>query len=379
MHKTLFCLSLIFFITSCKKKVKEIKPISVLQEVAASTDSILNIPLSNPEKYKIQILFSRVYEKKDGSILFEKEDLGLNNSNYFYPASTVKLPIALLALEKIQKSSYSYTTPFFVEGDSMTTTIKDEINKIFAVSDNEAFNRLFEYLGTDYINKQLQEKKLTPSRICHRLSVNNADDRVSKAVIFTNDEDTLFNSGTQINNQVQRLNLKNTEIGIAYYDDEDLIEEPKNFNQKNYYSLVAMHKTLQKLFYPEAFSGEENFNLNNEHLDFIKQSMSDLPRTMGYDEVTYHDSYVKFFIYGDQKERIPEHIKIYNKVGMAYGFLIDNAYIHDELNDIKFFLTATIYVNENNTLNDDHYEYDEIGFPFLARLGRAVYEYELKK
>ena len=106
MHKTLFCLSLIFFITSCKKKVKEIKPISVLQEVAASTDSILNIPLSNPEKYKIQILFSRVYEKKDGSILFEKEDLGLNNSNYFYPASTVKLPIALLALEKIQKSLF---------------------------------------------------------------------------------------------------------------------------------------------------------------------------------------------------------------------------------------------------------------------------------
>ena len=64
---------------------------------------------------------------------------------------------------------------------------------------------------------------------------------------------------------------------------------------------------------------------------------------------------------------------------MAYGFLIDNAYIHDELNDIKFFLTATIYVNENNTLNDDQYEYDEICFPFLARLGRAVYEYELKK
>ena len=71
-------------------------------------------------------------------------------------------------------------------------------------------------------------------------------------------------------------------------------------------------------------------------------------------------------------------IRIYNKVGDAYGTITDVAYIKDKKNEIEFFLTATILVNENKIFNDDIYESDQIGIPFLAALGRAVLE-ELKK
>ena len=71
-------------------------------------------------------------------------------------------------------------------------------------------------------------------------------------------------------------------------------------------------------------------------------------------------------------------IRIYNKVGDAYGTITDVAYIKDKKNDIEFFLTATILVNENKIFNDDIYESDQIGIPFLAALGRAVLE-EIKK
>ena len=71
-------------------------------------------------------------------------------------------------------------------------------------------------------------------------------------------------------------------------------------------------------------------------------------------------------------------IRIYNKVGHAYGTITDVAYIKDKKNEIEFFLTATILVNENKIFNDDIYESDQIGIPFLAALGRAVLE-ELKK
>jgi hypothetical protein len=71
-------------------------------------------------------------------------------------------------------------------------------------------------------------------------------------------------------------------------------------------------------------------------------------------------------------------IRIYNKVGDAYGTITDVAYIKDKKNQIEFFLTATILVNENKIFNDDIYESDQIGIPFLAALGRAVLE-ELKK
>jgi hypothetical protein len=40
-------------------------------------------------------------------------------------------------------------------------------------------------------------------------------------------------------------------------------------------------------------------------------------------------------------------------------------------------LTATILVNENQIFNDGNYEYDTIGKPFLANLGRVIYEFEM--
>jgi len=66
-------------------------------------------------------------------------------------------------------------------------------------------------------------------------------------------------------------------------------------------------------------------------------------------------------------------------VGWAYGTLTDCAYFADVKNNIEFFLSATILVNENGIFNDSQYEYKEKGLPFLSKLGAAVYNYELKR
>ena len=100
---------------------------------------------------------------------------------------------------------------------------------------------------------------------------------------------------------------------------------------------------------------------------------------MNYKEDEFYDSYGKFFLYGDSKDRIPEQFKIYNKVGYAYGTLTETAYIVDEKAGIEFLLTATILVNKNEIFNDDTYEYEEIGIPFLAQLGREIYLQEHEK
>ena len=59
--------------------------------------------------------------------------------------------------------------------------------------------------------------------------------------------------------------------------------------------------------------------------------------------------------------------------------LTDVAYIVDSENSIEFMLAATIHVNANGIFNDGIYEYDELGFPFMAELGKQVYKYELSK
>jgi len=111
--------------------------------------------------------------------------------------------------------------------------------------------------------------------------------------------------------------------------------------------------------------------------------MSILPRESEYpsfpDYDKYYDGYCKFFLFGDTKRRIPDNIKIFNKIGLAYGFTIDNAYIVDLDNNVEFFLTAVIYSNSNEVMNDNVYDYETVSIPFLSELGRKIYNYELKR
>ena len=41
-------------------------------------------------------------------------------------------------------------------------------------------------------------------------------------------------------------------------------------------------------------------------------------------------------------------------------------------------LTTTILVNKDSIYNNDNYEYDTIGIPFLAQLGRELYKISLE-
>jgi hypothetical protein len=42
-------------------------------------------------------------------------------------------------------------------------------------------------------------------------------------------------------------------------------------------------------------------------------------------------------------------------------------------------VSATLLVNKDGIFNDDAYDYDAIGFPFMAELGRQLYAKNLKK
>src|SRR5690606_7971801 len=87
----------------------------------------------------------------------------------------------------------------------------------------------------------------------------------------------------------------------------------------------------------------------------------------------YPQAYARYLMF-DREESIPPNIRVFNKIGSAYGFLTDAAYIVDFDKGIEFILAATVYTNANETFNDGKYEYDEIGYPFLRDLGRAIYE-----
>ncbi len=160
-------------------------------------------------------------------------------------------------------------------------------------------------------------------------------------------------------------------------------QRPKDFAEKNAYGLQDQHDFVKNLMFPESAESERRLNLNEDDYRFLYQYMSMYPGESDIEAYRnsdqYPQGYVKFFMYGGNAKVITPHIRIFNKVGDAYGFLTDSAYIVDFENKIEFLLSATIYTNENQTFNDNKYEYDEIALPFLKNLGLAIYEIELER
>ncbi len=76
---------------------------------------------------------------------------------------------------------------------------------------------------------------------------------------------------------------------------------------------------------------------------------------------------------------MPSYVRVFNKVGWAYGFLTDVSYVVDFKNKVEFMLSSTLYVNSDEILNDNKYDYESVGWPFLYEIGQTIYRYELNR
>ena len=349
-----------------------------LISVLGSDDPYIRQVMDKVEQHELQIIYTRIDRQAD-SLILKDYTFQVDADRYFYPASTVKFPMAVAALEKLNElDSLNRNVRYYIEGDTVENTFAEDIIKIFAVSDNHANNRLLEFLGLDDINNRMIRRGVSPVRMAHRLGVHSDAVTTNPLVLYLDDSTTTV-SKPIVNQPPELLELKQIKKGRGYYAQDSLYLEPFDFGLKNYYPVASQHALLKRIMFPEYFDPEERFDLSQEQRDFLLEAMQILPREAGYDPADYYDGYCKFFLYGDSRGPIPDHINIYNKVGFAYGTLTDCAYIRDELNQVEFMITATLLVNQDGIFNDDAYEYDEVGIPFLAALGRELHQYELRR
>ncbi len=373
------------------------------QLLRQSGDSLLEQVLRHSQEHQLQLIYTQIDRDADNRPSFTSYAYGLDSQLYFYPASTVKMPAAFLALEKLNELAIpglDKDTPMLTgAGRPPQTAVREDttaadgwpsiahyIKKIFLVSDNDAYNRLYEFLGQEELNRRLVEKGYRHSRIIHRLSVSGFDaegNRYVNPVQFVAGDSVLYEQEESYSAFYPNLPLKEQVRGVAYMDnDGQIVPEPFDFRFKNYVALQDLHDMLQAVIFPEAVPPQRRFNLTEADYHFLWKYMSIPPKQSDYPAYPpdqYWDSYVKFFLFGDSKKPLPPHVRIFNKVGIAYGFITDVAYIVDFETGVEFLLCANLLVNRNQTFNDGQYEYDEIGYPTLARLGRLIYEFERKR
>ena len=355
----------------------------------------------NPLKYRVQILYTQINRDKHNKPSLKTYSYRTDSKEYFYPASTVKLAASVLALEKINalgldKNWFMYTRKSREGQQEITQDLSAEsgkpsvahyIKKILLVSDNEAYNRLYEFLGQKKFNQTMKSKGFKGVRFTHRLQVplTSFENQFTNPVEFVDTTGrTRYFQEAAFNDQAI-FSKKPILLGQGFMNSQGQIEhKPYDFTLKNAFPLATQHEFLQRLMLPEAFTKKKQFNLTQEDYAFLYQYMSQYPTETRYPnylmDSTFHSTYCKFIYYGsDTNEPLNKNLRIFNKVGDAYGFLLDNAYVVDFENQIEFMVSAVILCNEDEIFNDDVYEYDRVGFPFLKQLGQEIHGYEMKR
>ena len=375
----------------------------VAQEKQFSFQKIFSVSpylaqIANAEEHQVQIIYTQINRDKNNKPSFTSYEFGVNEELYFYPASTVKMPTAFLALQQLNELQLPLSvkmktganrfvqTAVAVDTSSVSNlpSVAHYIKKLFVVSDNDAYNRLYELLGQDYINTELHEKGFTNSFIKHRL-VGGYDgienQYVNPVWLYENDSILYHSPGGKRSFAFPEPNQRKLLRGKGYWNGEQTVYAPFQFAAKNSISLQNLHDQLQAVLFPEWLPAHQQFHLSPSHYSFLYEWMSKLPRQSKSPYYNLPDNYVKYILFGDEADEftIPDHIKVYNKVGSAYGFLTDVAYVIDTKEEVEFLLAVQLLVNENDIFNDGVYEYDEIGRPFMGKLGKAIHQFEINR
>lgn len=381
--------------TTHQNKMTDLTP--VLQGYSNKLDRIT----ASPEAFRAQVLISEVVTNKSGQMILKRHGYRVG-AEYFYPASTVKLCAAVAALQtvaQLQPSSLGTDladvpmeiAPLF-SGDAAQTneasnvqggyiTVAHEMRKISLVSDNLAFNRLYDLVGHEQLNRSMHELGLRSTVINHRLSETRTipDMRASAAVTFRVPSGEPILIPARHSKLMLTNDAANLLVGSGYMKGKELVKTPMDFSARNGISLVDLQDLLVKVARPDIDLGTPPLKLSASHRARLVQAMTEYPRESAnpvYAVKDFPDEYSKFLLPGIRRvfplTTPSERIECTGKIGRAYGFSIENSFVRNPANGRAVFVTAVIYTNEDGVLNDDKYEYETVADPFFADLGEIV-------
>ncbi|WP_343667729.1 serine hydrolase [Chitinophaga sp.] len=376
---------------------------SFLDSLLKSQATRLGPVFADPERYRLQIIYTRIDRDAQNHPQCTDFTYNLDKNAYFYPASTIKLAATALALEKlndlsirgldrhthmITKSLPGATPAALTDASSPSgfPTISNYIKKILLVSDNDAFNRLYEFIGQEAFNKSLWAKGYPGVQVRHRVGVTGIStekNRYTNAITFRRGRKVIYQQPIQYS--LLTFSPRQDQMGKAWYNEQhELVNAPMDASEKNRIWLSDLHSILKSIIFPDAVTKSQRFRLNDDDYGFLYHCMSAQPEESEqptFDPAAFHHNYVKFLLFGAGKNNhISGDVRSFNKPGWAYGTLTDVAYIADFAHGIEFMLSATVYVNDNTgILSDENYQFKQIGEPFMQALGELIYNYERQR
>ena len=383
----------------------------IAQKTSRYLDSLLRASLPkynsvfNNSKYKLQVIYTQITRNASNAPSFRTFYWHADSMQFFYPASLVKLPVSIAAMEKInglkEKGVDRNTTmitdsAFYCQkrvardttAENHQPSLAHYIKKMFLVSDNYSCARVYEFAGCDYLHERFARWGFPNIHIVNRLDAQCKGDtgKITSPVRFlSSGGEELYSQPLTFAKYSEPYPLPQAKAGKAHTDDNGKrISGPKDFSRHNFLSLANCHEVFRRLVFWNHLKGKERYEISPDDWQFMMRYLGMYPRESDFpkysDHKMFYDSFKKYFVYGAAVPVInSDSIRVFNIVGRAYGFLSDVAYIVDYRNNIEFLVSATIYVNERNIVGTGKYEYEQIALPLFRDISKVLYEQERKR
>jgi Beta-lactamase enzyme family len=324
--------------------------------------------LAQAQTLNIQLAFTDL-NAGSGTQYFRKD------AEWFAPASLVKLPLAALLLERFEREQIdwqriSLAFPQMPECAANAPELRKPqrltrmIERALVLSDDSAYCGLFDALGPHYLQQRLQALGYRSAHIQSRFgNCGPEQSRITGPV-------QIIDSSTKIEAARPAFSLWRAPqpvlIGKAWMRNGQLVRGAKDFSDSNHFALSELHDFLQRLI-----KADPAIKLSATARSFLLDAMRLDPSQSVYSNFSERKlgrTHFRLLAVGDGIW--PKDLEVRNKVGWAYGFLSDMAYLKQGQREC--LVSCVMYLNKDQVLNDGRYEYDSIGRPFMAELGRLL-------
>lgn len=393
--KILLSISLLFFVLSCSHSQSD-NPKSAMEERIEWPEELkglkLDPTLSRSSKYRFQMAYTPIDSAGLG------ETITYGTEQYYYPASLVKIPLAMLALEVLEEKGIPLDAYIvfdtvdacgsvrFVEVSREKISFQQLFKELIVVSDNQFYNMLYHFLTPEYINRRLHEMGFEGTNIYRAFT---GCDRVGQLHTYPykiyglNGKELMASPGKTMDSTVLEERYHSSEermFGSRHENDEgDIVDGPFDLNYSIEIPMREMHEMVLRMIRPEAFEPSQRWKVSDGSLRFMLDYMSAYPSEIPTSYRNFRsmeDTVYKYAYLRNEKGRRERSV---SKLGLSYGFASEVAWITIPGSEQSFLLTYSIYVNANDIVNDGEYEYDEVARPFAAELAKQIAAWQLQQ
>lgn len=340
-------------------------------------DPMVDKVLEQKEKYRLQIILSAICDDS-----FQTKSYADNQ--YYYPASLVKFPTVLAVLSKMKREGIALEdriilndieirgSKTFITKTRKGISFRELIEKTMVVSDNDYYNVLYHFVTPRALNAYLTNAGFEDVLIYRCFNGCSKDEQLKTAgysVFGENDSLKLRKEGDLMNwEEISELFPYDEDklVGDKHVAKGKVYSAPYDFNENLEFPLESLHRMM--ISFVEDTT-DQLWQLGKEYRIFLLEKLSQFPEDIG--ESKYKSNDFKIIGFGDQNRDNSRFIT-YSKIGYSYGFITETAYVRDSRSGRDFYLTVSMYVNRNQTINDGRYEYSTVATPFMGSLTHLI-------